>query len=66
MNYQFWAVTPHDENVKDMGQILNKKLIYLSPDAELPLDKIEPDTAFILGGLIDRSIIKNASFYRAK
>ena len=40
--------------------------MYLSPDADLPLEKVEKDTAYVLGGLIDRTIIKNASLDRSR
>lgn len=41
MGYQHWPLTTHLEDVKTVGDQLGKKLIYLSPDAELPLEKIE-------------------------
>lgn len=42
MGYNFWPITTHQENIEETGKQLNKKLVYLSPDAELPLEKIEP------------------------
>ena len=44
---------------------MNKKPIYLSPDAPDPLTEIDPDAAYIIGGLVDRTVIKNASYQRA-
>lgn len=44
MGYNFWPLTTHTENIDETGKILNKKLVYLSPDAELPLEKIESGT----------------------
>ena len=73
MGYQYWPLTVHTEDISEVGHKLGKKLVYLSPDAEEPLEKVEKgtlfyytDTAYILGGLIDRSIIKNASVNRAR
>lgn len=66
MGSAFWPVTTHVEDISEAGKKIGKKLIYLSPDAELPLEKIEPDTGYIIGGLIDRTIIKYASLNRAK
>ena len=45
---------------------MNKKPIYLSPDATDQLHQIDPDAAYIIGGLVDRTVIKKASFNRAK
>lgn len=44
---------------------MNKKPIYLSPDAPEQLTQIDPDAAYIIGGLVDRTVLKNASKYRA-
>lgn len=66
MGYKFWPVIPHKEDVLEVGTQLKKKMIYLSPDAELDLDEVEEDAAYILGGLIDKTIIKNASVDRAR
>ena len=37
MGYQYWPLTTHQEDIVSVGQKLGKKLVYLSPDAELPL-----------------------------
>ena len=66
MGIEYWSITSHSENFFEIAQSMQKKVVYLSPDAELPLEKIEKDTAYILGGLIDRSIIKNASLNRSR
>lgn len=41
MGYEFWPLTTHIENIVEVGKKMTKKLVYLSPDAELPLEKIE-------------------------
>ena len=38
---------------------------YLSPDATQPLYEIKDNQNFILGGLIDRTVVKYASLERA-
>ena len=45
---------------------MGKKPVYLSPDAAEPLQDIDPETAYVIGGLVDRTVIKNASLNRAK
>ena len=37
------------------------KTIYLSPDAEDTLYDFDDDTNFVIGGLVDRTVIKQAS-----
>ena len=34
-------MTNHTEDILEVGQKLGKKLVYLSPDAEEPLEKVE-------------------------
>ena len=41
MEYQHWAVTTHPEDILKIGNKLEKKLVYLSPDAELEVESIE-------------------------
>ena len=36
-------------------------IVWLSPDAEEPLTSLEPGSVYVLGGLIDRSVLKGAS-----
>jgi hypothetical protein len=47
MGYNFWPVTVHTETISEVGQLIGKKLIYLSPDAELTLDTIEDSKFWI-------------------
>jgi len=39
--------------------------IYLSPDAKEALLDFDENTSFIVGGLIDRTIVKNATLNQA-
>lgn len=41
-------------------------LVYLSPDAEEALERVDPDKVYVLGGLVDESIQKKLSFSRAR
>lgn len=41
-------------------------MFYLSPDAEEALLEFDENTSFVIGGLIDRTVVKNASLDRAK
>jgi tRNA (guanine9-N1)-methyltransferase len=55
-------------NHQDTKYSIDKEnTIYLSPDAEEPLLDFHPRrTNFIIGGLIDRTLIKYASYDKAK
>lgn len=41
MGYKFWPLTTSLDSVAEVGATLQKKLIYLSPDAPLPLESID-------------------------
>ncbi len=41
MGYEYWAVTVHQENLVQTGKEFNKKLVYLSPDAQLELESVD-------------------------
>ena len=43
---------------------LKKEFIYLSPDAEEELEDVSEDKVYIIGGLVDRQVIKNRSMIR--
>ena len=73
MNYKYWTLTSSEEDVVTVAKKMGKNPVYLSPDAPSTLDKIDPgkkipylDAAYIIGGLVDRTVIKNASFRRAE
>lgn len=66
MGYQYWTLTSSEEDVLEVSKKMGKKPVYLSPDAPEPLTKIDPDCSYIIGGLVDRTVIKNASMIRAR
>ena len=65
MNYHYWTLKSNHEDVLDVAKSLNKKPVYLSPDAPNTLTEIDPEAAYIIGGLVDRTVLKNASYHRA-
>lgn len=40
MSYHYWTLSSSEEDVIAVGKKMNKKLVYLSPDAPDPLEKI--------------------------
>ena len=67
-----WALKIHENPLEQETESIKmdwNKAIYLSPDAELPLLDFEANsggTSFILGGLIDRTRVKNATLNKFK
>ena len=43
-----------------------EQLVWLSPDAEEPLTTLEPGIVYVMGGLIDRSVLKGATLACAR
>jgi hypothetical protein len=66
MCYHYWTLESHKDDIIDVAKTANKKLIYLSPDALDPLETVDIDTAYVIGGLVDRTVKKNASSSRAR
>ena len=45
---------------------LKKEFVYLSPDAEEELDDVNEDKIYIVGGIVDRTVIQDLSMNRVK
>ena len=43
---------------------LKKEFVYLTPDAEEDLEDVSDDKIYIIGGIVDRTVIKNLSMNR--
>jgi len=43
-----------------------QRLVYLTSDAEETLTTLEPDTAYIIGGIVDRNSLKGATALKAQ
>lgn len=63
-----WHVHRTEEMFYNDKEILglNKEFIYLSPDAEKDLEEVTEDKIYIIGGLVDKPVIKNRSLLRVK
>ncbi|BHF61001.1 tRNA (guanine(9)-N(1))-methyltransferase activity [Sparganum proliferum] len=46
-------------------QFPTSKLVYLSPEAQSPLLDLEPDTIYVIGGLVDENVRKGTSLAAA-
>jgi tRNA (guanine9-N1)-methyltransferase len=58
-----WTVGVHEGAVTEHFDPAS--VVYLSPDADTVLDKLQGDTVYVLGGLVDRSVRRGASLSRA-
>ena len=61
-----WKVHYHDEPFYLIDDLikLKKEFIYLSPDAEEELNDVSEDKIYIIGGIVDRTVIQNLSLNR--
>lgn len=62
-----WEINYSEKNFYEIEELinLNKKFIYLSPESEYDLEEVNDNYIFVIGGLIDKTIIKNKSLERA-
>ncbi|KAM3572864.1 hypothetical protein VYU27_005167 [Nannochloropsis oceanica] len=59
-----WRMHRHAASVFDVFP--NKeRLIYLTPDSPNILEEIDPSKVYVIGGLVDRVVLKNKSYSRA-
>eukprot|EP01024_Parvocaulis_polyphysoides_P011469 TRINITY_DN14015_c0_g4_i1.p2 TRINITY_DN14015_c0_g4~~TRINITY_DN14015_c0_g4_i1.p2 ORF type:complete len:349 (-),score=24.09 TRINITY_DN14015_c0_g4_i1:308-1354(-) len=54
---EHWSCHKHTENVLQLFPV--DQLVILSPDAEQPLQEVEKDKIYVIGGLVDRTVQKN-------
>ena len=61
-----WKVHYHDEPFYLIDDLikLKKEFVYLSPDAEEELNDVYEDKIYIIGGIVDRTVIQNLSLNR--
>ena len=61
-----WKVHYHNSPFYLIEELikLNKEFVYLTPDAEEELENVSEDKIYIIGGIVDRSVIKNLSLNR--
>lgn len=65
MGFDKVNISYHEKPVEVVFANTTGQLVYLSPDAEEELESFEPENVYIIGGLVDNQIQKNASMDRA-
>lgn len=64
VNYCAWrGVRVHSEDYGNIG--LTKKLVYLTSDGDETLDNLDPECAYIIGGIVDRNRLKGVTYKKA-
>jgi tRNA (guanine9-N1)-methyltransferase len=51
-----WPINKHNNHVLQL--LPPEQLVVLSPDADEPLLELNPDKAYVIGGIVDRSVCK--------
>lgn len=59
-----WRMHRHDASVFEVFADKDA-LIYLSPDSPTVLERVDPTKVYVIGGLVDRVVLKNKSLSRA-
>jgi tRNA (guanine9-N1)-methyltransferase len=54
----------NDDNNEDKSNRI-KKLVYLTSDAEHTLETLDDNTAYIIGGIVDRNRLKGVTYNKA-
>ena len=66
MGAKYWHCHQHSEPFFKISELtsLNKEFVYLSPDSPNELTEVSDDKIYVIGGLVDKPIIKNRSLLR--
>lgn len=62
--YKNWDVKIHETSY--LEQFDHKSIVYLTSDSDNVLNELEPNTVYIIGGLVDHNHHKGLSFQRAQ
>ena len=68
MGGNYWHCKLYEDEFYKCESIinLNKQFVYLSPDAEEEIDDVDDEHVYIVGGFVDKPVIKNKSVLRVK
>ncbi|CAD8188728.1 unnamed protein product [Paramecium octaurelia] len=65
-HYKQWQLVSDEKLFTDIDEFQQANIVYLSPDGEEELQEIKEDEVYVIGGLVDRVIIKNATLNRSR
>ena len=68
MGGNYWHCKLYEDEFYKCESIinLNKQFVYLSPDADEEIDDVDDAHVYIVGGFVDKPVIKNKSMLRVK
>lgn len=61
-----WFLQVFEQDLRDLPCVQNKQIIYLSPEGNEPLLEVDKNAAYVIGGLVDRTIQSSRSFQRGQ
>ncbi|KAA8495853.1 tRNA (guanine(9)-N1)-methyltransferase [Porphyridium purpureum] len=65
--WRSWALRiVSDEDIDHESVSASRTLVYLSADADDELDVLSPDELYVIGGIVDRNRLKNATIDKAR
>lgn len=59
-----WQIQVCSEEISEVPEVVGKEIIYLSPDADVPLTEISKNCVYVIGGLVDKTIQSKKSLER--
>ncbi|CAD8108059.1 unnamed protein product [Paramecium sonneborni] len=65
-HYKQWQLISDERLFIDIEEFKQANIVYLSPDGEEELQEIKEDEVYVIGGLVDRVIMKNATLNRSR
>jgi tRNA (guanine9-N1)-methyltransferase len=60
-----WQVSVFQDDLLEIKELSHRKIVYLSPDAHECLETVDQDSAYVIGGLVDKTIQSKISLNRA-
>ncbi len=63
-NFENWPVTIHSDS-SYLDHYVKQDLVYLTADSENTVDVLDPNKAYIIGGIVDRNRYKNLTLDKA-
>ncbi|CAD8107570.1 unnamed protein product [Paramecium sonneborni] len=65
-HYKQWSLISDERLFTEIEELQLANIVYLSPDSEEELLEIKEDEIYVIGGLVDKVIIKNATLNRSR
>lgn len=60
-----WNIKKHEQDLTEVFSHRLEDLVFLSPDSEHVLTCLEKGRVYVIGGIVDKPVVKNVSWKRA-